>query len=224
MIETIKLTKLNTKTVPDINGYFIYMWIRENELLYIGSTTQLHIRLLHHHTVKNLFVDGDIIYVFKLLIENKNILKLTEKVLIETLGPLHNIQHNTWLNNYHCTVTQEINYTGLLWRAIDMARTKNIKLVENNLKRFGIKIDEAKNSLLFGKQGFHVTFKDDAFANEYINKLKTTLYSWLHILNVNHEYSIKVINTTVIVKRKDTPIEVEFGCFSETKLLDITNK
>lgn len=90
---TFVITEL--RLFPKSNKPCIYMWARGEEVLYIGSTTQIHKRLVGHNIINRLtFKDGDIILVFEIPNLGVNYLKRVERSLIADVRPKHNIRDN----------------------------------------------------------------------------------------------------------------------------------
>ena len=89
-----------------------------------------------------------------------------------------------------------------------MAITTNIELIEKNLTRLGVDINQVRDILLSGGTGFAVSYNHLDNADSICQKVRTVLYSWLTVLGVKDMYTISAKHKAIQVSRKITAVGV----------------
>lgn len=138
------------KIVPDLQGFYIYVWHRKDDTLYVGSTINVKQRFKQHIFIRDNFQPGDMIYLFninrvKLPHYNKDIMMEVEKELIKVTAPLYNTTHNHNDIYRYCPewpVIPQRNYFSVIDRIIVTGYINAIKNVENRLDDY---IDDRNN-------------------------------------------------------------------------------
>lgn len=75
-------------------GYFIYIWHRKDEILYVGSTLCLRDRLSGHSIIWKNFQENDVIFGYSLNCKTEAELRKIESLIIAEHEPKYNIRSN----------------------------------------------------------------------------------------------------------------------------------
>src|SRR5699024_2979718 len=106
-----------------IMGFYVYKFIsRESEVLYVGRTTDIEVRVRDHSIEKEFYNE-----VFKIKyaeFDSPTDMKITELILINTLSPKHNIKDVTNSTIYRVTELE--------WKDYDPEKEKIRKVKKRN--------------------------------------------------------------------------------------------
>ena len=89
-----------------------------------------------------------------------------------------------------------------------MAITTNIELIEKNLTRLGVDINQVRDILLSSGTGFAISYNHLDNADSICQKVRTVLYSWLTVLGVKDAYTISARHKAIQVSRKITAVGI----------------